>query len=393
MRLHVYPLDAVRFFAALCVLAFHLAFYAWAAPYSTVGRMYHGAAAFPELAAWSWFGWVGVEVFFVISGFVIANSANSSSPMRFAKSRALRLYPAVWVCAFITLAAWMLIDGAALRPLLGELVRSLSLWVNGPWIDGVYWTLAIEMMFYALIFLVLLRGRFAQLAWVALALVVCSGAYLVWRVVAAAYFHTAPSGAFATASDLLLLRHGCFFAVGILMWLATVRPLRTVEWAGVIAGAGFCCVEILLRTIEMRAGETEARMSMPAFVPIGIWLAVLGMMFVFARAPERFTPRSPAARALLVHFGKMTYPLYLIHAVVGAGLMRVLMANGVNPAATLGIVIILTLALASFVALYAEPLLRSGLRGVLEHIEKAMQRAPALAFLFASGGAVSGKTT
>ena len=47
------------------------------------------------------FGWIGVQIFFVISGIVIANSAQSATPFRFAVSRFLRLYPAAWIAAAI----------------------------------------------------------------------------------------------------------------------------------------------------------------------------------------------------------------------------------------------------------------------------------------------------
>ncbi|MBS0250746.1 MAG: acyltransferase family protein, partial [Proteobacteria bacterium] len=81
MRAHIYPLDAVRFFAALCVMLFHLGFYDWASTNSVVGQMFANSTSFPQAAPYTSFGWVGVEIFFVISGFVIANSANNSSPI------------------------------------------------------------------------------------------------------------------------------------------------------------------------------------------------------------------------------------------------------------------------------------------------------------------------
>jgi peptidoglycan/LPS O-acetylase OafA/YrhL len=58
---------------------------------------------FPNAAPYTWFGWVGVEIFFVISGFVIANSASKSSPKEFLFGRALRLYPAVWIASTLSL--------------------------------------------------------------------------------------------------------------------------------------------------------------------------------------------------------------------------------------------------------------------------------------------------
>jgi peptidoglycan/LPS O-acetylase OafA/YrhL len=392
MRLHVYPLDAVRFFAAFCVLAFHLGFYAWAAPHSTVGTMYHDAGDFTPLAPFTWFGWVGVEIFFVISGFVIANSANSSSPIRFAKSRALRLYPAVWFCALLTFAAWIVFAGEPWTELLSRLARSASLWVTGPWIDAVYWTLAVEMMFYLLIFVVLLWRRFALLPWVALALVLAPGAFLIAGAAGGDALTATPVWrALSAMGDLLLLRHGAFFAVGMLMWLSSLRGLRRSELATLAAGVIVCCFEIYLRAQGMNRGETETHMVMSPAIPMAVWLVMLGLMFMFARAPQKFEPRSKTVQALLQHVGKMTYPLYLTHAVVGSGLMRFLIGNGVNAWMALAIATVAMLAMASFVAQFVEPAIRRVLRVTLEHIETAMRRTPVLAFLFVPGGAVAGK--
>ena len=92
-------LDPLRFGAALGVAVFHLMFWSWAWPSIGVPPGFeHFVAAdvqFPTDAPFTWFGWVGVEIFFVISGFVIANSASKSSATEFLFSRALRLYPAV----------------------------------------------------------------------------------------------------------------------------------------------------------------------------------------------------------------------------------------------------------------------------------------------------------
>src|ERR1700719_3167896 len=112
MKNHFPLLDPLRFAAALGVAVFHLTFWSWAGSSTGVAPGFeHYVAAdlqFQSAAPFTWFGWVGVEIFFVISGFVIANSASKSSAAEFLLGRALRLYPAVWVCATATLLVLVL---------------------------------------------------------------------------------------------------------------------------------------------------------------------------------------------------------------------------------------------------------------------------------------------
>jgi peptidoglycan/LPS O-acetylase OafA/YrhL len=77
-RPYYYGIDLIRFFAAISVLVFHL------------GYFRHRVRPIWPLA---WQGWVGVEIVFVVSGLVIANSAAATGPIGFLRGRALRLYP------------------------------------------------------------------------------------------------------------------------------------------------------------------------------------------------------------------------------------------------------------------------------------------------------------
>src|SRR6266403_2102841 len=107
MRLHYHHiggLDLVRYFAAALVLVFHLSIVSWNLLGLSPNYGVADAPQYPELSFLS-VGWVGVEIFFVLSGFVIAESANGKSAYVFFKGRAGRLLPSIWICATMALAA------------------------------------------------------------------------------------------------------------------------------------------------------------------------------------------------------------------------------------------------------------------------------------------------
>lgn len=130
---HIAGLDIIRLCAALMVVFYNFAYWDW-----------HDCACvdagFPELVPYSWWGWVGVPVFFVISGFVIVLSAEGRTAADFFKGRFLRLAPGLWffaTSAFLVL----LFTGAETSPWATLLLaKSVLLWPVGPWIDGVYWS-------------------------------------------------------------------------------------------------------------------------------------------------------------------------------------------------------------------------------------------------------------
>jgi len=390
-RAHVYPLDAVRFFAALSVMLCHLSFYSWASKASAVGHMLNHATAFPAATPFTSWGWVGVEIFFVISGFVIANSANNVSPIAFAKSRVLRLYPAVWICAFITLAAWLLAGGETMRHLSREMLRSLTLWIFGPWVDGVYWTLAVELVFYAIIFALLLFRRFDKLVWVAWALLAVSAIYLTAFIFSPALFHSSLGRQIVMYSEVLPYRYGAFFALGIWMWLFTMKAVKPSDWIGIGLAAAVGVLDIVGHAHDLVAHEVQPGLAVSDIVPELVWLAAVVLMFVVARTPERFAPKTKAGQDVFKHAGQMTYPLYLTHSVVGAFLIRVMVGAGVNAWAALAFAIVTMLCVAYIVARYGEPAMRKALRGVWERAEGSIKNARALAFLFKPGGRAAAK--
>jgi peptidoglycan/LPS O-acetylase OafA/YrhL len=126
----------------------------------------HHAQTFP---AWTRTGWVGVDLFFVLSGFLISGllyseykKRQSISVGRFFVRRGLKIYPAFYVLLLATLAAQLLLfkGPVPLRPYLYEMFF-IQNYHFGIWLHT--WSLAVEEHFYiALALLMLALARFSR---------------------------------------------------------------------------------------------------------------------------------------------------------------------------------------------------------------------------------------
>lgn len=165
----VNEIDLLRFIAALSVLVFHYAFRGHAADDMTRLSM-------PALAPLAAYGYLGVELFFLISGFVILMTVQGVSLGAFIASRVGRLYPAFWICCTLTFLVTLLFGAPRFSASFGQYLANMTMlsgFVGVRPIDGVYWSLFVELQFYALIALLLLGGQMRHverwlLGWLAL---------------------------------------------------------------------------------------------------------------------------------------------------------------------------------------------------------------------------------
>jgi len=160
-RQRLHEIDYLRGIACLAVVAFH---YLSRGP--RAGWMED--ALYPGLEAIARYGYLGVHLFFIISGFVILYSAQEASPRSFFASRAARLYPAFWVAATLTaVIVWLSGDSRfAVSP--AHYMLNLTMfphWFGVPYVDGAYWSLACELHFYIGVWLVLRCGLLHRIEW------------------------------------------------------------------------------------------------------------------------------------------------------------------------------------------------------------------------------------
>jgi peptidoglycan/LPS O-acetylase OafA/YrhL len=391
-RPHYFAIDALRFLCALMVALHHLFFWSWASPYTTIGdagQIFAGVAQFPSAVWWTWFGWIGVPIFFVISGFVITNSAIRVSPMQFWAARVLRLYPAVWVCATLSLVAQYFIGGISLPGLLGRYVKSMLL-VPRPafyWLDNAYWSLAVEIMFYALIFLILALKRASRIHGLAWLLTISSAVFCAFELAVELQFVSQPDvvlfwRAHQYSLFELLLRYGSQFAVGIWLWLAANERMTVASRTGLLLALVGSAIVAYNGALGMLAICPAASGQSP-LVPVVILLA--GILIVAGSSQgtgNRYAPTGPI-RTALTYLGLISYPLYLIHDIVGVGTSRVLIEAGTNPWLSSFLVLSGLIAFCWLFCWKAEPVIRSHLRQVIAYAEvRFLRPRKALAFLF-----------
>jgi peptidoglycan/LPS O-acetylase OafA/YrhL len=277
--------------------------------------------AWPWLAGFTGSGWVGVQIFFVISGFVIAASVTGSTPSGFLIRRAIRVFPALWIYSCIALAirmSW----GEPAAEALPAFLRSAVLFPKGPYIDEIVWTLVVEAVFY--IFIALLaasagsRNQSTVLERGAYMLGAASAVFLCVSILSK-HIPVTIGGVEASSVlgryffSVLLLRHGVFFAIGMLAWTASSTGV-TPRIRGALA------VFLVMGTVQI--GQTCFESGSPMVLTIAIWLAALLVSCISLQSWRDV--RNPRLAAALRELGLLTYPVYLGHFTIGMYLLPAL---------------------------------------------------------------------
>lgn len=284
-------LDGLRGIAALLVVYQHLVEYGgrMAAPDGWV------AAHLAQLLGGLDVGKAGVIAFFAISGFIVPGSFGGPLPrLSFAVSRLLRLYPAYWLSL---LAAAMLLPALGLArfdtpQLLANLSMAQRLLGHGD-VISVYWTLLVELIFYASCVLVFSFGRLRSPAW-------CAG--LACALLAAALLGAVLRGQGHAAAPVSLPLYLAimWFAAGVRLWLLEQLP-----------GARRCS----LRVLPLLLAVFPVAWSL-AYDDDSHRESVLAVITAFYAGLALFfwcVLRHGFAAAPLVRLGALSYALYLFH--------------------------------------------------------------------------------
>lgn len=303
-------LDALRGIAALLVVWIHVAeVYVHLSP-----AVRAGGTAVLDVAAGLSVGRAGVLLFFIISGFVICKTLHGppwEGSRRFVIRRFWRLFPAYWLSIPLGVLAinWANNRPQDLATVLANVTMLPTMFFGREPVIGLYWTLEVELVFYAIclgLFLLRPTGR----AWV-----------MVLFAIAAMVLADLLKG--GTSRFVLVMMWGALFRYwfddrGRLVHVGSrAVPLGWVVFVSsiVVSAPGVLGVLRLLVPI----GEEAARMKafhagVPNLLALGLFAGVMLVLPIRLRA--------------MVWLGKISYSLYLFHPVVFYGLLWWLREHG-----------------------------------------------------------------
>lgn len=334
-RAHRVPvLDLARFLAAVAVVAYHYGFQGGVA-----GEFMDTYV--PGLGAVTQYGYLGVDVFFVISGFVIAWSAEGQRAGRFAWSRWLRVYPTFVFCVLLTSAVVTLAGDARLAVTGRQVLVNLLIdarHLGQPFVDGVYWTIVYEVQFYAMVAIGL------AVPWLRRHATACLTLWLLLSVLNAFVLHK------SALAHLLISNFSGLFIAGMMLYRLHRGRFSAANIALFVAALGF-------------ALAMELQMADVRFVPLHTaWSPwIVGVLFLVPVALLSLALRrrfAPATERALQRIGALTYPLYLLHATIGYVLIDRL-APRLGAVAAIALTVLAMLALAAWVAASVEPRLKA----------------------------------
>jgi exopolysaccharide production protein ExoZ len=292
------------------------------------------------------FLWTGVDLFFVISGFVFSRLIYSKKMAikPFAIRRFFRIYPLYIVALIIFFALSYQKPEASVRLLEHLLfIHTLESPQNAFFFNPAFWSLPVEIEYYLLIPLLVYIARFSAALWLIFALSIGFRVFLATHTVAGNY-----------DSYYIMQVHisGLLpeFLIGIFLYQAVQRSQSYREscrkkWqlgALLLGGVGIA----LLAYYFVRYGDAGLQ-QYPVFAGLfGILAALSYALLLYAICYLDSALKNRASISLLIAIGSISYPVYLIHNAAP----KIIQASGIT--ATGATLFILSLSLTIALSLF-----------------------------------------
>jgi len=325
-----HDVDTLRFLAAVGVMLLHYLARGFS-PEDNYSPVFYG-----QVANFVKYNYLAVNLFFMISGFVILMSSEDTKPSAFLRSRFLRLYPAYWFCCTVSFILTYVFINHIFHLTFARYLLNMSMlngFVGVGFVDGVYWTLLVELKFYLLILIVLLLGKMRSIEWVLAGWLLLSIVQIVLHV--------------DVAEKYLITNFASFFIAGCLFyrlskrgfsWLRLVLLLLTIPVG----------IHYELLALSERAAHFTGLVfhgEMVALICLSFYL-----LFVLVILPRQTSSGYARFSRLL---GSLSYPIYLIHLNVGMVLFN-LIGHRLNKWVLLALIVSVMIAGAYLINRYVE---------------------------------------
>lgn len=283
-------LDLLRFSAAIFVMLYHYLFRS---------DFFNGDYDFAK------YGYLGVQLFFMISGFVIYYSIENKTILQFVKSRFFRLYPIYWICLTFTLIITFLFSD--IRYTAEEILVNYTM-LQGFFkirhVDGVYWTLCVELIFYFWAFINIFNRK---------ATMIGVFVFLIFSFVNIWYHFN------IEIRTILLMEWSPYFISGLAFFKIIIKKERS-----------YLIVLFFSFLLSLYYADFQyRRISENYDVDYNVYFvfSIISMFFIVFSNIDKIVFKYDG---ILKIFGGITYPLYLIHQIVGYLAIKKLMALNIN---------------------------------------------------------------
>ncbi len=295
MKKHFSLIDPLRFFAAMWVMNYHYLL----APVSTPG------------VHWYRYGNLGVQIFFVISGFVIVQSLTNKSLSEFATGRFLRLFPLFWILCTLTYIVTILLPDTTYSIHFSDYLRSMTMLSDvfeknlghSTLVDSSYWTLTVELIFYVAIGTFVHFFSHKRLPYFFAAFLCISMAAFALHV-DKEYF-----------AKMLLVNHAAYFVFGgMLALIATVSDTSKTQQIFnycFLIFAGFYATLIQSRALSPYETTNPHDGTIVMAIHVAMFIGIPCLVYL-----SKFVRDKSTVQCLGI-VGALTYPLYLLHQRIG----------------------------------------------------------------------------
>jgi peptidoglycan/LPS O-acetylase OafA/YrhL len=289
-----YEIDLLRFISAFFVVIFHYTYTGYMEGFSTIVN-------FEAVREYSRYAYMGINFFFVISGFVIFMSIEKGGARQFLLSRFSRLYPAYWAALCLTTLVTLVIGANVFTVTPWQFITNITMvneLFNEKAIESAYWTLFIELQFYLLVYILLLFGLMKYFQHIIAAILVAS--------LFALYLPIAQNDTMWTE---IFPHWSGYFACGGVFYLLRRDGVNTYRLSLLVIAFLYVLKQSTLFG-QLMSGWFKIEFNLYV-------IAIINSVFFASFCITAFCKEHFLRQRWCYYLGVLTYPLYLIHQHIG----------------------------------------------------------------------------